>query len=105
MSVGIRLICWYFCWYFNRESAPLEWDTNMPLSDATVRGAKPATTLRKLSDGGGLYLLITPKPTGSKLLRLAYRFGGKQKTLALGIYPAVSLSQARILVSTAVCTL
>jgi Arm DNA-binding domain len=67
----------------------------MSLSDATVRGAKPATTSRKLSDGGGLFLLITPKPVGSKLWRLAYRFGGKQKALALGIYPAVSLSQAR----------
>ncbi len=67
----------------------------MPLSDAAVRGAKPAATPRKLSDGGGLFLLIQPKPIGSKLWRLAYRFGGKQKTLALGIYPTVSLSQAR----------
>jgi integrase len=67
----------------------------MPLSDVTVRSAKPAATPRKLSDGGGLFLLIQPKPIGSKLWRLAYRFGGKQKALALGIYPAVSLSQAR----------
>ena len=67
----------------------------MPLSDATVRGAKPATAPRKLSDGGGLFLLVTPKPAGSKLWRLAYRFGGKQKALALGIYPSVSLLQAR----------
>jgi hypothetical protein len=67
----------------------------MSLSDATIRGAKPATTPRKLSDGGGLFLLIKPKPAGSKLWRLAYRFDGKQKALALGIYPTVSLSQAR----------
>jgi integrase len=67
----------------------------MSLSDATVRSAKPATTPRKLSDGGGLFLLIKPKPAGSKLWRLAYRFDGKQKALALGIYPSVSLSQAR----------
>jgi integrase len=65
----------------------------MPLSDFGVRGARPATTPRKLSDGGGLFLLI--KPNGSKLWRLAYRYGGKQKTLALGIYPTVSLAQAR----------
>jgi integrase len=65
----------------------------MPLSDAGVRGARPATTPRKLSDGGGLFLLI--KPNASKLWRLAYRWAGKQKTLALGIYPAISLSQAR----------
>jgi integrase len=65
----------------------------MPLSDTGVRGARPATTPRKLSDGGGLFLLI--KPNGSKLWRLAYRCGSKQKTLALGIYPTVSLAQAR----------
>jgi integrase len=67
----------------------------MPLSDAAIRGAKPGATPQKLSDGGGLFLLIRPKPVGSKLWRLAYRFGRKQKTLALGIYPTVSLSQAR----------
>jgi integrase len=67
----------------------------MSLSDAAVRGARPAATPRKLSDGGGLFLLIKPKPAGSKLWRLAYRFNGKQKALALGIYPTVSLSQAR----------
>src|SRR5262249_11299870 len=65
----------------------------MPLSDAGVRGARLATTPRKLSDGGGLFLLI--QPNGSKLWRLAYRYGSKQKTLALGIYPTVSLAQAR----------
>jgi integrase len=67
----------------------------MPLSDATVRGTKPTTTPRKLSDGGGLFLLIKPKPAASKLWRLAYRFDGKQKALALGVYPTVSLLQAR----------
>jgi integrase len=67
----------------------------MPLSDVSVRSAKPAARPRKLSDGGGLYLLINPKPVASKLWRQAYRFDGKQKTLALGTYPAVSLSQAR----------
>ena len=68
-------------------------DTNMPLTDATARNAKPAARPRKLSDGGGLHLLV--QPSGGKLWRLAYRFGGKQKTLALGVYPAVSLAQAR----------
>jgi integrase len=68
-------------------------DTNMPLRDLTVRKAKPASKPRKLSDGGGLHVLI--QPTGSKLWRLAYRFGGKQKTLALGVYPTVSLEEAR----------
>ena len=50
----------------------------MPLTDTAVRAAKPGSRAVKLTDGGGLYLLI--QPTGSKLWRLAYRFGGKQKT-------------------------
>ena len=65
----------------------------MPLKDVSVRNAKRGPKPRKLSDGGGLYALI--QPTGSKLWRLAYRFAGKQKTLALGVYPAVSLEEAR----------
>jgi hypothetical protein len=72
-------------------------DTNMPLKDTTVRNAKPSAKPRKLSDGGGLYMLV--QPTGSKLWRLAYRFAGTQKTLqktlALGVYPTVSLEDAR----------
>jgi integrase len=71
----------------------MEVDTNMPLKDIAVRNAKPAAKPRKLSDGGGLHLLV--QPTGSKLWRLAYRFAGKQKTLALGVYPAISLADAR----------
>jgi integrase len=65
----------------------------MPLKDATVRNAKATAKPRKLSDGGGLHLLV--QCTGSKLWRLAYRFAGKQKTLALGVYPTVSLVEAR----------
>ena len=65
----------------------------MSLTDAKIRNAKPDTKPRKISDGGGLSLLITPK--GSKLWRLSYRFGGKQKTLAIGAYPTVTLEEAR----------
>lgn len=65
----------------------------MPLSDLKCRNARPGPKLRKLSDGGGLQLWV--QPTGSRLWRLAYRFGGKQKLLALGIYPIVSLAEAR----------
>jgi len=65
----------------------------MPLKAVAVRNAKPSDKPRKLSDGGGLHILI--QPTGGKLWRLAYRFAGKQKTLALGVYPAVSLEEAR----------
>ena len=65
----------------------------MPLNDATIRAAKPADKDRKLSDGGGLHLLVTR--AGGRLWRMNYRFAGKQKTLAFGAYPAVSLADAR----------
>ncbi|MCO5161267.1 MAG: tyrosine-type recombinase/integrase [Mesorhizobium sp.] len=65
----------------------------MPLTDTQIRSMKPASSPLKHSDGGGLHLLVSPR--GSKLWRLAYRYAGKQKTLALGTYPATSLSDAR----------
>jgi integrase len=65
----------------------------MKLKDITVKNIRPTSKPQKLSDGGGLHLLVQPK--GSKLWRLAYRFEGKQKTLALGVYPSVSLADAR----------
>ena len=63
------------------------------LTDTAIRKAKPAVSPLKLSDGGGLYLLL--KPDGGRYWRLNYRFGGKQKTLALGVYPTVTLADAR----------
>ncbi len=65
----------------------------MKLNDIAVKKAKPEATPRKLSDGGGLYVLI--HPNGGKYWQLAYRFAGKQKTLALGTYPEISLADAR----------
>ncbi len=62
------------------------------LSDAALRSIKPRDKQFKLSDGGGLFLLATPN--GSRLWRLAYRFGGRQKLLALGSYPATLPSDA-----------
>lgn len=67
-------------------------DTNM-LTDAQIRKFKPAEKPRKLSDFGGLHLLV--QPTGSKLWRWSYRLQKKQKTLALGVYPRVGLKEAR----------
>ncbi|MEG1201702.1 MAG: Arm DNA-binding domain-containing protein [Comamonas sp.] len=66
----------------------------MPLSDTFVKQAKHSgkSAGDKHSDGGGLYLHIK---SAGKYWRMAYRFGGKQKTLALGVYPAVTLAQAR----------
>jgi hypothetical protein len=65
----------------------------LPLSDLQVKNAKPKETDYKLSDSYGLHLLITP--TGGKLWRFQYRFDNKQKILALGAYPSVTLSDAR----------
>jgi integrase len=68
-------------------------DTNMPLSDAKLRALKPKDKPYKVSDTEGLHVFVPA--TGAKLWRLAYRYLGKQKTLALGQYPAVSLFEAR----------
>lgn len=65
----------------------------MALSDPKVKKSKPEAKPYKLADGGGMYLEVMP--TGSKYWRLKYRFGGKEKRLALGVYPAVSLADAR----------
>jgi AcrR family transcriptional regulator len=65
----------------------------MALSDARIKSAKPRDKLFKLSDGGGLQLWVGPD--GSKRWRLAYRFNGKQKLLALGVYGRVGLRKAR----------
>lgn len=65
----------------------------MALTDTAVRLAKAGDIDRKLSDEKGLYLLVTA--TGSKLWRVKYRIAGKEKKLALGSYPAVSLKDAR----------
>lgn len=67
----------------------------MPLTDMRIRSAKPAAKLQKLSDGGGLQLWLMPEPSASKLWRLAYRFDGKQKTVAIGPYPLIGLADAR----------
>ncbi|RYM66803.1 integrase [Serratia liquefaciens] len=65
----------------------------MPLTDIKVKTAKPMDKAYKLTDGGGMYLLV--KPNGSKYWRLKYRFVGKEKMLSIGVYPDVSLADAR----------
>ncbi|MCP3671409.1 MAG: tyrosine-type recombinase/integrase, partial [Gammaproteobacteria bacterium] len=65
----------------------------MALKDIQVKNAKPGDKARKMADGGGLFLLV--HPNGSKYWRLKYRFAGKEKLLALGVYPEVGLKQAR----------
>jgi integrase len=63
------------------------------LTATAVKNAKPGEKPRKLSDGHGLYLLV--QPDGSKYWRYNYRMDGKHKTLALGVYPDVTLAEAR----------
>ena len=63
------------------------------LTGTTVKQIKASSNNTKLSDGGGLYLLVTKG--GGKYWRYDYRFAGKRKTLAIGTYPDVTLLNAR----------
>ena len=65
----------------------------MPLTDTACKNAKPTDKARKMADGHGLYLEVMP--TGARYWRLKYRFREKEKRLALGVYPDVTLGQAR----------
>jgi integrase len=65
----------------------------MKLTDTAIKKSKPEARAFKMTDGGGLFLLV--QSSGSKYWRLAYRFEGKQKLLALGVYPDVPLVLAR----------
>ncbi|MBO9766536.1 MULTISPECIES: tyrosine-type recombinase/integrase [Xanthomonas] len=65
----------------------------MPLSDLAIRRAKPTDRPQKLSDGGGLYLMVAVN--GGRYWRWKYRFAGKEKLLAIGVYPEVPLALAR----------
>ncbi len=65
----------------------------MPLTDTTIRNAKPKEKPFRLFDGNGLYLEISPK--GGKWWRFKYRFNGKEKRLSLGVYPEIGLKDAR----------
>lgn len=69
----------------------------MPLTDVACRAAKPDPSgkPRKIPDGGGLLLFVSP--SGGKLWRMRYRFGGKEKLLSFGAYPEVKLADARAL--------
>ncbi|MDO3376557.1 tyrosine-type recombinase/integrase [Geoalkalibacter halelectricus] len=63
------------------------------LTDLQISRAKPQEKQKALFDGGGLFLLVTP--AGGKLWRFKYRFSGKEKILAFGAYPEISLGEAR----------
>ena len=65
----------------------------MKLNASTVKASAPRDKTFKLSDGGGLFLEV--RPNGAKYWRLSYRLFKKQRTLAFGVYPDVSLKAAR----------
>ncbi len=65
----------------------------MALTDTACKNAKPKEKPFKLADETGMFLLVNPN--GSKYFRLKYLFDGKEKTVALGVYPETSLKQAR----------
>lgn len=66
----------------------------MPLTEIAIKALKPTQKEQKVFDGGGLYLLVTPN--GTKTWRLKFRVAGKEKKLSLGIYPEVTLKEARM---------
>ncbi|HGM9928088.1 TPA: tyrosine-type recombinase/integrase, partial [Providencia stuartii] len=66
----------------------------MALSARQIQTAKPKDKEYKLSDERGLYLLV--KPNGARYWRMKYRFAGKEKKLSIGVYPDVSLADARV---------
>lgn len=64
-----------------------------PITDTAIRKAKPKDKEYKLSDGNNLYLVV--RPNGTKFFRYDYRFSGKRKSMSFGIYPTISLKEAR----------
>ena len=65
----------------------------MPITDVLINGTRPSDKALRLFDGGGLYLEVVP--SGSKYWRLKYRYAGREKRLALGVYPETGLKLAR----------
>jgi hypothetical protein len=65
----------------------------LALTDTEIRRSKPGEKSYKLSDSGGLHLLITP--AGGRLWRWKYRVAGAEKLMAFGRYPDISLADAR----------
>jgi hypothetical protein len=65
------------------------------LTDLAIQNEKSKEKPFKISDGGGLFLPM--QPDGGRYWRLAYLFAGKQKTLALGVYPAITLKRSKLI--------
>lgn len=72
---------------------PGEAGKSVALTDVAIRNSKPGSKAIKLTDGGGMFLLVTP--AGGKLWRLKFRVDGREKLLAIGTYPEIGLGEAR----------
>lgn len=72
---------------------PIEHGFTYRLTVMAIDGASPRDKAYKLTDGGGLYLLVNPN--GTKYWRFKYHFAGKEKLLSLGCYPRIRLTEAR----------
>src|SRR3546814_4475680 len=68
--------------------------TMKALTDVAARNARPKTQPYKLSTGGGLYLEVMPN--GAKYWRMKYRHAGREKRLAIGVYPEISLKRSLV---------
>ncbi len=79
--------------YGGTKMPPTGGAPKMPLTDIICKNAKPETKSRKIADEKGLYFEVMP--SGSKYFRMKYRFDGKEKRLAFGVYPEVTLKEAR----------
>ncbi|OOG58516.1 hypothetical protein B0E47_04710 [Rhodanobacter sp. B05] len=75
-----------------RQKNYRQWASAMSLSDTAIRNAKPGAKPVKMTDGGGMYLLLNPN--GSRWWRFDYRFDGRRKTLSMGTYPDTGLKDA-----------
>src|SRR5688572_10353740 len=75
--------------------APSDWKSKVPgLTDRSIRALRASTKPHRAFDAGGLYLEIAP--SGRRYWRFKYRYGGKEKRLAIGVYPEVTLAAARL---------
>ena len=63
------------------------------LSDSQIRNVRPREKVFRIQDGLGLYLEVTP--TGNRWWRFKYAYGGKEKRVSLGVYPQITLKDAR----------
>jgi len=92
-QVDQQATCWFVCWFlWVEKNQHRGW--SMALTDEEIQATKVpyGRNQFKVSDGGGLYLLV--KSSG-RYWKLAYRFEGKQKSLAFGVYPNVGIQEAR----------